>query len=727
MNPYQQGFNSTNPPPRPSFSIQSTAFEPGEALLFTADAGNSPYGNRFWGDPYSALSNNLDNFQLSCSQPAPFQGNFYLKPPTTVLIPDAKINDVAYQVYAQGDGNNYIGYKLFFYQLFLHKGSNNRASDVTTDMGSFAPLQTISQTEDGSSGSDAPWYVSIPPSSSDPLRRIDQYPVTAHYRFKWGHRVQWLNDTIENQSVRAGPYNTPYLGYNTIANHNMRAPWHMRSPVEVCFRASAAGGRYTHGITLDDPYGWDWRDTTLYPVPVSGKNRVSPFGRPADYNGQTFPMLDIPTEESPLVSLGSLQHAPLSVFPWHPTYVFGNGMADPRVERNVTTNYFSSSEWQYIGIHSQRDWKRVRQVNVNPSLADDAYLYDISYETNHALWDRYFLSTLPGTSGYSPGDPLANPRLVLASDVGSPELSELRDFHRAARHFTIKGGFNINSTSETAWAALLASFRSNPAMEITLNDGTKLRANDIYSRLRNPYDIKYTNADEKDESMWKGYRQLTDIQINELAREVVREVKRRGPFVSIADFVNRRLVDPPERSNSETPITRTGLNGTLQAAIDRTSINNKHLGDFKIDKTEYSMGTWERQVQYGTSYPELSFPVKNGGSGFGPKPDHNHWADSKLVGAPSYLSQADILQKVGPVISARGDTFVIRSYGEALGNGGKVLARAYCEAIVQRTQDAIAPDDAGLDPDPDITTNPLAALGRKFKIVSFRWLNPDEI
>ena len=97
------------------------------------------------------------------------------------------------------------------------------------------------------------------------------------------------------------------------------------------------------------------------------------------------------------------------------------------------------------------------------------------------------------------------------------------------------------------------------------------------------------------------------------------------------------------------------------------------------------------------------------------------------MGAPSYLTQADVLQKVGPVITARGDTFVIRSYGEALDNNGDVTARAWCEAIVQRVPQPLYPDDARLDPHADATSHPTAAMGRRFDLISFRWLNPTEI
>lgn len=713
---YHEGYVGENLPHRPHFSIPSTAFEPGEALLFTADPSGAANGSKFWGEPNTSMANSLDNFALSSNQPAPLIANFYVKTRATVEIPDSKFQNAAYQMEMKKEGSASIGYKHYFYKLYQHKGSDNTVDNVRSNPTSFPPLQFFNQSENGTAGSDAPWFVQIPASNSSPLREITR-PVTAYYRFKWGHRFQWMDDTIENQTIKPGPWNAPYLGYNIIANHNLRAGWHQRSTVENSFRASSAAGRYTHGVAIDDPYGWDWNDPSLYPVPVGGKNRVSPFGRPANYAGQTFPILDVPSKDTPLVSLGSFQHAPLSQFVWHPTNAFGNSLADARVPRDQSSNYFSKNDWSLLGNTQNNDWSRARQANANTALDDQTNLYDLSYETNFELWDKFFLAPIPADASFEPGDPLTNPRLIT---VDNPTAEELSDYHTAAKHLMTKGAFNVNSTSEPAWAALIASFRNNPEYEIILEDGSKIKANDVYSRFLKPYNDKYDNQSDTDSATWKSYRQLTDTQILALAKEIVIEVKQRGPFISLADFVNRRLITPPATSSDETGITQTGLKGTLQAAIDRTSINNTLLNSHIIPKEEYFMRpNFNSQVTYGNSYPDPTFPVQNGNPTFGAKPDHNQWADSKLVGAPAFLTQADMLQKLGPVLTARSDTFTIRAYGEAKDTSGRIVSRAWCEAIVQRTPTPIVPDDTGLDPI-DSSTTPADSLGRKFIIKSFR-------
>ncbi len=71
-----------------------------------------------------------------------------------------------------------------------------------------------------------------------------------------------------------------------------------------------------------------------------------------------------------------------------------------------------------------------------------------------------------------------------------------------------------------------------------------------------------------------------------------------------------------------------------------------------------------------------------------------------------------IMNAIGPMLAVRSDTFRVRGYGEAVNpsDATKVEAAAWCEAVVQRT--------------PDAATN---GLGRKFVMLYFRWLGPDDL
>jgi hypothetical protein len=94
--------------------------------------------------------------------------------------------------------------------------------------------------------------------------------------------------------------------------------------------------------------------------------------------------------------------------------------------------------------------------------------------------------------------------------------------------------------------------------------------------------------------------------------------------------------------------------------------------------------------------------------------------------APGSLLQQDILAAIGAHISARSDTFVIRAYGDVRAPNSETRGRAWIEAVVQRTPDYCATVNAP-STDPATLVGVNKQLGRRFRIVSARWLRPDEI
>jgi hypothetical protein len=184
---------------------------------------------------------------------------------------------------------------------------------------------------------------------------------------------------------------------------------------------------------------------------------------------------------------------------------------------------------------------------------------------------------------------------------------------------------------------------------------------------------------------WQGFRSLTDAQVADLATKIVRQIKERGPFLSLGEFVNRRIA-----------YSSLGLKGAIQTAIDDTAVNQAALYD------TFDTG------------------------GYPPDGKANISPNNTGVGIPGYLTQADVLQSIAPVMTVRSDTFTIRGYGETKDASGKVLARAWCEAVVQRIPEFVDADNpahtaiASLNP-----TNRL--FGRRFSIVSFRYLVPSEV
>lgn len=253
----------------------------------------------------------------------------------------------------------------------------------------------------------------------------------------------------------------------------------------------------------------------------------------------------------------------------------------------------------------------------------------------------------------------------------------------------------MNSTSVKAWALFLASgtqealpilnkyitndvlTSSTPLVETVTSDDA------AFSRFAPMAGDEMPATVEVDsKERFASHRRLTADQIKTLAEKVVAEVKVRGPFQSVAEFVNRRLDDD----------TATGNAGVLQAAIGESSIN----------------------TNFGLAAPKNNDELTGTPTG------------NTSDGAPSQITQADILNRLAPSLTARGDTFRIRTYGDARDAAGNITAKAWCEAIVQRGHEFV--DDtqpAATDVGNLNTTNEI--FGRRFNIVSFRWLSDDEI
>jgi hypothetical protein len=327
---------------------------------------------------------------------------------------------------------------------------------------------------------------------------------------------------------------------------------------------------------------------------------------------------------------------------------------------------------------------------------DETLVYDLSYELNHSLWDEFFLSS--GTAAQrsalvEDGKALPNGRMRPLKEA---TVAEINDFTRSASALMVEGAFNINSTRVEAWKAMLASTRNSALGD----DGRS-----ALPRMPNPRGGEWIpeRGYGEDEEAWSGYRSLDDEEIDRLATEIVKQVKLRGPFLSMADFVNRRLVNDFAEA-------QTGLMGPLQAAIEAAGLN----------RTFSETGaTWSLENE--EALPDYDHPDNIEDS---TRLEQRLQPDSKAWGAPGYLTQADILQVLGPVLTARSDSFIIRAYGDAREADGEIVAQAWCEAVVQRVPQPLAPDSTGLNPDLKKT---VGKLGRRFEIRSFRWLREDEI
>jgi hypothetical protein len=426
------------------------------------------------------------------------------------------------------------------------------------------------------------------------------------------------------------------------------------------------------------------------PPTVSGNENSAADGvDPAVSGGVVVkPVLfEFPAPNVPLFSVAQLQHASLSLINLNPTYAVGNAIPDVYVPLDQTSFL--------IGADPGTNPDSLRRV------------YDLSHVLNEALWDRYFFSTVPATltnaSQLTADYRLPNSRHEPYWRGATPttsEFGELKTPDGAAAHLLVNGGFNINSTSVQAWRALLYSHNTRETFPAAVP----------FSRFARPLSGATPN------STWTGYRVLTDTQIDHLAANIVKQVKARGPFLSLADFVNRRLVDV-----ATTAAEDERLRGTLQAALDfdpSPYTNAANLvtpftaADAAYRVSSYMSGaTPEQRLRY-LGGPDAAAPYA-----------------SMAAFAPGFLTQADLLNALGPLLTARSDTFRIRAYGDVVNpvTGGPPLeCRAWCEAIVQRLPDYVSDtDNPTVAPGAANSTN--QTFGRRFKIVSFQWLSTNDI
>ena len=408
---------------------------------------------------------------------------------------------------------------------------------------------------------------------------------------------------------------------------------------------------------------------------------------------------EIPTR--PIQSLGELQHFNLLAPNLAPPFTLnpiGNSSASPSI---------ASSE-----------------VSANAS-APSNLSYDHSYISNQLLFDDWFVSSIaPKQTGYPTGTldedvveiyknhllgevPLPNSAYLPAKYYTQSEADNAAEivsssnaqtsWRGIASELVVDGMFNVNSTSVEAWKALFLHLKGadvptydGSGIVIDSDDETTVVTRALISSS-NSSTSTLASADKL-----KSFARFADNEIENLAEYVVEEIKQRGPFLSLSEFLNRQLTSGDE-----------ALAGTLEAALIKLTNNNgsNHLADLNDNFGEFS--NLNNTINGNDEFPEARD------------------TRPKAYGFPGWVRQADLLRPLAPIISVRDDSFLIRAYGESSSGGNQ----AWCEAIVRRTADYIDPaDDKNVLPSEGTLSSELNQLyGRKFRIVSFRWLSPSEI
>ena len=424
------------------------------------------------------------------------------------------------------------------------------------------------------------------------------------------------------------------------------------------------------------------------------------WGNSHETSGQhAIPVFDIPRE--PPVSLGQFQHAEAGHYSYEPSYVAGNSYANPRIPLD---------DWRNQG--AEDTFLDGRGVADPFTISGDFNLYDASYLVNEVLWDDFTFTTLPindsGPASYTDliegKKDLPNPRYQpytpdgFAFDASKLEEAGEDGIRRNAGFVLSDGAFNVNSTSVNAWEAFLSSTSGLPVARID-GDG-QMDGSWTTGEVRFP---RLTSHRGDGGDFWEGFAELSADQVRELAVAMVREVRERGPFRNLGEFVNRWNPDVDKHFGlSGLAISSDDdrrKSGALQAALD-ASVNQDGFVTSNGDAVDFLEDAM---------------------------PDDANQA----TGFPGHILQGDVLQALGPYLSTRSDTFKIRAYGEASSIQGDKDAGAWCEMVVQRVPDPMMPE-GGAAAVPDNKKNaeliePSSPLGRQFRIVSFRWIEADAL
>lgn len=331
---------------------------------------------------------------------------------------------------------------------------------------------------------------------------------------------------------------------------------------------------------------------------------------------------------------------------------------------------------------------------------------DINGTPAAQLFDRFFFSGLtPTVTPSTEGNALVlpNPLLRVAPRLATGTSTTVEDLRTAptarSSKFLLQGGaFNVNSTNVAAWAAVLRSVRfPASAFNYLFADGatgTAAETGETTASVQSG-DAQFFRFSQSAQETYNAepglaagagntsaanthlFRQgmitLDADKVTALAAQIVALVRARhaasGPFRSLADF----LSPAPD---------------FLDATGEQISLLEKAIADAAINVDA---------------------------------------AGNPIEFSSQFLTQGDIMTALAPMLFPRSDTFVIRTYGEAVNPAtGATEGRAWAEATVQRTPEYFDPaEDATVAPADLNAIN--QTYGRRFKVVSFRWLTRSDL
>ena len=448
------------------------------------------------------------------------------------------------------------------------------------------------------------------------------------------------------------------------------------------------------------------------------------------------------------ISLAEYAHANVHLRDQDPLFAVGNSFASPYI--------FRADTWAYRGSQNCTD-------------------IDRSFMINAALFDRHFLSgagpdwangaearTMSAVlDDFSAGlRRLQNPRITLLETPGSPPARQNLANHRTfAAAVMNEGAFNVNSVSVDAWTAILGSTKGLPS-GASDKDLPTPSANIRFPRANRTDPVTPgRRATYGSQSAWNGLTTLEDGQVRLLAKSVVDEIRYRTtnmhrneegrtnltfahaatrfrgqtsgslvtvpvPFTGLSQFVNRFTCGNPDYAAHA---------GCLQNAIYRADADGAELVGRSGLVANLSTVAQQAPNQGPGQTPWFDPSLRTSLQAGDPR-NYSVVRTRMTEGAPGSMLQSDILAAIGPALTARSDTFVIRVYAEAERNGE--TAGVWMEAVVQRLPEFCdptqPPETAVTHPADSSRSNPALTtanrqFGRRFRAIQIRSLRPEQL
>ncbi len=521
---------------------------------------------------------------------------------------------------------------------------------------------------------------------------------SAVYDYGWEWQVERINEVEEafqDDGASRGYYGGGYTVESGVT-HVVQQDLPALPPISIASLSSARLG------------GFSLANNTILATPTAALNHYAfPPGN-TNYSFAGAPRLGDLRQTTATGQGGLAPHTLQSI---------GNSYAHPNIPANKAfttyTQLLNSDLTPEVQMRTYADHSYLS----NKALWDDFYFSSITPQLSNQLNNRASAKTATEVANdfFFYGGTLPNRRILpysvgLTADDLNTLTGQLNTYtdgfaDKIASHLMIEGPFNINSTSVEAWKVFFSSLKGKPLTHLenqaaTLTTATPSGVSVAPGMLPNgaPINSSDLNNDPNDPpEQWTNGRILSDTEINELAEAMVEQVKTRGPFLSLSEFINRRL----DSENQE-----LALKGALQAALDDDSVSINSA--FRTAERSFNIDGSTETIGMNTTFTRaLEGPI--------------------AYGSTPYIDQADILRHIGSTLTPRGDTFVIRAYGDSLDKKGNIQARAWCEAIIQRSPEYVDTSDDSHLKQSDLVSESNKRFGRKFNMIGFRWMNPNEV